>query len=66
MYYFPEEEHFVFFAPIAGFFFGDVRAVVVGVPEFDDAETTAVDIKVDVALLVIGGDAFPDFDFGVH
>ena len=39
---------------------------MVSIPEFDDAETAAVDIEVDVALLVIGGDAFPDFDFGVH
>ena len=39
---------------------------MVGVPEFDDVEAAAVDIEVDVALLVIGGDAFPDFNFGVQ
>ena len=61
-----ETEHLIVFAPIADFFFGDGGAVLVGVPEFDDVEAAAVDIEVDVALLVIGGDAFPDFDFGVH
>lgn len=40
--------------------------MVVGVPEFDDVETATVNIEMDVALLEIGGDAFPDFDFGVH
>lgn len=43
--------------------------VVIGmmtVEEFDDVETATIDIEMNVALLEIGGNCFPNPDFGVH
>ena len=59
---FPEHEHLVILAPVLFHLFRNGGAVLMLVPERDDMEAAAVHVEVDVALLEIRGDGFPDAD----
>ena len=59
-HFFSEHEHLIVLAPVFFHSFRDGRAVLILVPELDDMEAAAVHVEVDVALLEIRGDGFPD------
>ena len=66
LYELSENKHFVIFAPVFLNILGDSWAMLVFIPEFYDVEAQTVHIEMNVALLEIGSDGFPDADFGVH
>ena len=59
----PEHEHLFVHTPVAFLFFRDGRTVLILVPELDDVESAAVHIKVNVPLLEVRSNGFPDLDF---
>ena len=61
-----EHEHLIVLAPVSAFLVGHGGTMMIPVPELDDMESAAVDIEMDVALLEVGRDGFPDADLGVH
>ena len=63
LHYFPEHEHLIINAPVVFLFFRDGWTLLKFVPEFNNVETAAVNVKMDVSLLEVRGYGFPDFDF---
>ena len=64
--YLPEQEHFIFVAPVFFNVVGHCRASLILVPEFHDVETQPVHIEVYVAFFEIRCHGFPHTDFGVN
>ena len=61
-----EYEHLIVLAPVSAFLVGHGGTMMIPVPELHDMESAAVDIEMDVALLEVGSDGFPDADLGMQ